>query len=130
MEEKQTEVTADDTVKSGQENHNSDALHPKAKPLTKKVFSRKLYELLIYIYGAIAMLLTSRFLFSLLGARQIAPFVEFVYQLSTPLMIPFMNMFGIVQSGPYRIEFEVIVALVVYGLIMYGVAQLVRILFD
>ena len=112
--------------------HKTEGLKNEVKPpaVSKKVFSRKVYELLIYTYGAIAMMLVSRFLFSLLGARQVAPFVEFVYQLSTPLMIPFMNMFGLVQSGPYRIEFEVIVALVVYGLILYGIAQLVRIIFD
>ena len=96
----------------------------------KKKFSKKVYELFLYFYGAVAFLLISRFTFSLFGARQIAPFVEFVYSLSNPLMMPFSNMFGLVQSGPYRIEFEVLVALAVYALVFYGIGRLVQIILD
>lgn len=96
----------------------------------KKALSKKMQEITIYIYGAISVLLFSRFIFSLVGARQVAPYVEFVYQLTTPIMIPFSNMFGINQSGQYRIEFEVLVALLVYALIFYGIGRLARIIFD
>jgi hypothetical protein len=45
-------------------------------------------------------------------------------------MFPFTNMFGKQpQFAQYRIDFEVIVALVVYALVFLGLSKLVRILF-
>lgn len=97
--------------------------------ISRKSLARKMNEVLIYFYAAIAVLLLARFIFSMVGARHVAPVVDFVYQLSYPLMLPFANMFGIIQSGPYRLEFEVFVALVIYAVIFFGVAKLIDIIF-
>lgn len=97
----------------------------------RKVISQKVQRIIIYTYAAVAMLLFTRFLLSLLAANIEAPFVNFIYQLSMPLMLPFANMFGPVpQTGIHRIEFEVLVALLIYALLFFGIAKLINIIFD
>lgn len=97
----------------------------------RSVISQKTQQLFILIYTAMAVILSARFIFSLLGLTLTAPFVNFVYQLSQPFIGPFANMFGVtIQAGHSRIEFETLVALVVYALIFFGVAKLIGIIFD
>ena len=100
-------------------------------PVHKNAISQKTQQILIYLYSAISILLTFRFVLSMIGARQETPFVNFVYQLTVPFMIPFANMFGrALEAGRYRLEFEVLVALLVYAVVFYGIAKLVSIIFD
>jgi hypothetical protein len=97
----------------------------------KSVISQKVQQLLIFIYSAVSIILTGRFILSLLGVSQQTPFVSFVYQLTYPFMTPFANMFGRqLQAGQYRVEFEVLVALLVYALVFIGIAKLIGIIFD
>jgi len=108
----------------------SPPLQPPVFP-NKRIFSQKAQRVIIYTYIAIAILLLSRFLLSLLAANMAAPFVDFIYQLSAPLMLPFINMFGTApQVGVHRIEFEVLVALLIYALLFFGIAKLISIIFD
>ena len=90
----------------------------------------KVEQILIWIYFFIAALLLFRFVLSLFGASQGTLFVEFVFGLTSPFMFPFEGMFG----GPFGIEpfyfeFEIIFALIVYALVFFGIARLVRIIF-
>lgn len=102
---------------------------PPVKP--KNVISLKAQQFFIFLYTFIAVLLTFRFVLAFLGARQESPFVAMVYQLSVPFMLPFTNMFGrSLQVAQYRLEFEVLVALLVYAVVFYGIAKLVSIIFD
>lgn len=108
--------------------------HPPSPPqprTTQHAISAKVQQLLIYLYTFIAVILMFRFVFSLVGAREETPFVSFVYQLSIPFMIPFFNMFGRpLAVAQFRLEFEVLVALLVYAIVFFGVAKLVSIIFD
>lgn len=90
----------------------------------------KIEQLIIFTYFFIASILFFRFILSLFGANKTSPFVEFVYNLTEPFMFPFVGMFGRNPGiGTYRLEFEVIVALAVYALVMFGLMRLVRIIF-
>ena len=90
----------------------------------------KVEQLFIFIYVFIAALLLFRFVLSLFGASYETTFVSFVYDLTSPFMVPFEGMFGAPPGiGVYRVEFEVIVALIVYALLFFGLARLVRIIF-
>lgn len=94
------------------------------------VWVRKIEQLLIFIYLVVAALLLFRFVLSLFGANKEAIFVNFVYQLTTPFMFAFEGMFGHQpQVGTYILEFEVLVALLVYALVFVGLSRLVRIIF-
>ncbi len=90
----------------------------------------KAEQITLFTYFGVAALLLFRFVLSLFGASRTTPFVDFIFQLTTPFMIPFESMFG----GPkgyqnYQLEFEVLVALLVYGLVFFGLARLIKIIF-
>lgn len=90
----------------------------------------KIEQIILLLYFFLAIVLISRFGLSLLGAHREVVFVDFVYQLTTPFMFPFEGMFGgPVGSGGFKIEFEIIVALIIYGLVFFGISRLVKILF-
>jgi hypothetical protein len=89
----------------------------------------KIEQVIMLSYFFVAALLTFRFALGMFGARQ-SPFVEFVRALSIPFMIPFEGMFGATPSvGYYSIEFEALVAIIVYALVFFGLGRLVKILF-
>jgi len=89
----------------------------------------KIEQVIMLCYFFVAALLLFRFGLGMFGARQ-TPFVEFVRDITVPFMIPFEGMFGTTPSvGYYSIEFEVLVAIIVYAGVFFGLAQLVKILF-
>lgn len=102
-----------------------------APKLNKGELSQKVQQLFILFYTALSVVLTARFIFSLLGSNTSSPFVNFVYQISQPFITPFANMFGVsVQAGMHRVEFEDLAALLVYALVFFGLAKLLSIIFD
>lgn len=104
---------------------------PKKPLIEKSHVSRKAEEILMFSYFFVAAVLLFRFVLSLLGANRRSIFVDLIYQLASPFMIPFENMFGgPVGNAQFSIEFEVLFALVIYAVIFYGLARLVRIIFQ
>jgi|GEM_PF-3033081 hypothetical protein len=70
------------------------------------------------IFGFIELLLIARFILALLGANVSNALVAFVVNASTPLIIPFHNIFNIQTNyGAVRFELDTLVALIVYGVI-------------
>jgi len=122
-------------VKPNHQNPVADFLAPKTPPQTQPSsvtasIVEKVEQLIIFVYFFIASILFFRFVLSLFGASQRSPFVEFVYNLTEPFMVPFVGMFGRNPGvGEFRLEFEVLIALVVYALVMFGLTRLVRIIF-
>lgn len=80
-----------------------------------------------FIVGAIDIVIAARFLGKLLGASAQSAFVNFIYQVSGPLVAPFTGIFG--DSGTKTNTFETasLVALVVYAVIGWGLVVLIRI---
>jgi uncharacterized protein YggT (Ycf19 family) len=110
------------------ENNPSTISQPANKVLENIL--EKVEQLILFTYFFIASILFFRFILSLFGASRRSPFVEFVYNLTEPFMFPFVGMFGRTPGvGQYRLEFEVLVALAVYALVMFGLSRLVRIIF-
>lgn len=92
-------------------------------------FVNKIEQLFALFYVFVAALLLFRFGLGLFGAQR-APFVDFVFDISTPFMIPFSGMFGASPSvGYYTLEFEVLIAIAVYAIVFLGLGRLVKILF-
>jgi uncharacterized protein YggT (Ycf19 family) len=69
-------------------------------------------------------LLVIRFALRLLGANAEAGFASFIYRISTPLVAPFVGLFGTPPFNGMVLELEVLVAIVVYGLVGWGLAKL------
>ena len=78
-----------------------------------------------YIAGVILALLALRVVLLLLAANQGNPFVDFIYSLSNIFAWPFYGIFGYTpRYGEFYFEISTIVAMVVYALVAWGLAQL------
>jgi len=51
-------------------------------------------SLVSVIFGAIELVLGFRFVFLILGANPTAPFVDWIYDISTPFVAPFAGILG------------------------------------
>lgn len=80
-----------------------------------------------YIFGFIEVILGLRVILKLLGASSQAPFANWIYETSQPLLSPFQGMFpSSVLSGGFVIEPSTLFAILIYGLIGYGISELVE----
>jgi hypothetical protein len=77
--------------------------------------------------GVVDALLIIRFAFKLLGASTQASFVTFIYNLTQVFVAPFHGIFNTAASGRNVFEPETLVAIVIYSLVGWGLASLVRV---
>lgn len=79
-----------------------------------------------FIFGLIAVLLGLRFLLKLFSANPSASFVEWIYDMSQPLLNPFQGAFPAprLEDG-IIVEFTTLFALLVYGLIAFILAEVI-----
>lgn len=86
---------------------------------------------ILYVLGIIEVLLAFRFIFRILGANPVSAFVSFIYTLSGILTAPFTGIFQPYSSQGLssRSIFEpsIIVALLVYAIIAWGIIKLIKI---
>lgn len=77
-----------------------------------------------YIFGIIFALLAVRFLFRLLGANPSAPFTQFIYDLTAPLVAPFRGVFpaDTVQGNVF--DWSILLAMAVYWLVAIAFTRL------
>jgi hypothetical protein len=80
-----------------------------------------------FVVGAVEILVAARFLGKLFGASAHSAFVNFIYQVSGPLVAPFAGIFGDTGSKTNVFETASLVALVVYAVIGWGIVVLIRI---
>jgi uncharacterized protein YggT (Ycf19 family) len=72
------------------------------------------------------LVLGFRIILKLFGANPKAPFVNWVYQTSEPLLYPFRDIFPSPKlSGLFVLEFSALFALLVYSLLAYAITQLI-----
>ncbi len=73
-------------------------------------------------------LLAFRFVLSLFGANQTNAFANFIYDTSHPLVAPFFGLFNYTpQFGVSRFEFETLIAMLFYAVIIGIAVRLVSI---
>lgn len=87
-----------------------------------------IYHVVNFIVGLIQIILALRFILRLLGANPASGFTQFVYDISAPLMAPFVGIFGSSVTEGSVVEWSVLVAMAVYALISYIVLQVVSLL--
>lgn len=86
--------------------------------------SLMLYRIIWLIAGIIIALLALRIILLLLAANEGAPFVDFVYGLSSIFAWPFYGIFGYTPHyGQSVLEISSIVAIIVYALIAWGLGK-------
>lgn len=78
-----------------------------------------------FILGFVGLLLGLRLILKLFGANPAAPFVDWVYRTSSPLIEPFRGMFPHpILDGVFVIEFSTLFALLVFAFISYLIGEL------
>ena len=89
------------------------------------------HYIVFYILGVIEVLLAFRFVFKLLGANPQSGFVGFIYSISEIFVAPFFSIFKQVLSKgaevPSVLEPATLIAMFVYAVIFWGIAQLIKI---
>jgi len=81
-----------------------------------------------FIVGVVDIVIAARFLGKLLGASAQSAFVNFIYQVSAPLVAPFQGIFGDGGSKANSFETSDLVAIVAYAVIGWGLVMLIRII--
>jgi hypothetical protein len=80
-----------------------------------------------FLVGIVDIFIAARFLGKLLGASSHSAFVNFIYQVSSPMVAPFAGIFGNTGSNTNTFETASLVAIVVYAVIGWGLVVLIRI---
>jgi hypothetical protein len=86
-------------------------------------------QVIYFIFGLINVLLVMRFALLLLGANEVSPFVRLIYNLSRAFVLPFRGIFAEPDLGASVIEWAVLVGIVVYSLVAYGLARVVELIY-
>ncbi len=81
-----------------------------------------------FVVGVADILIAARFLGKLLGASSQSAFVNFIYQVSSPLVAPFKGIFANAGSSSNSFETASLVAIVVYAVLGWGLVMLIRII--
>lgn len=91
--------------------------------------ARLLKDLAQLVIGLVEVILVTRFILKLFGANPQATFVSWIYEMTQPLLTPFLMAFPTpsVQGG-YTLEFTTLFALFVYAFIGYLIQEILDIL--
>jgi hypothetical protein len=92
---------------------------------TRRQSSYRLMQAIYLVFGVVEALIAIRFVLRLLGANPDAGFAAFIYGITTPLVAPFVGLFGSPRSGGSVFELQSIVALIVYALVAWLIGRLV-----
>lgn len=82
---------------------------------------------LVYILTVVVeSLLVFRAVFKLFGASLTTSIVQLLYQVTDPLVRPFLAIFHVAHAGSYLIDWPTIVALFAYGVLGFILTELVH----
>jgi uncharacterized protein YggT (Ycf19 family) len=86
--------------------------------------AKLLKNFIVFVFSLVGILLLFRFALKFLGANQSAPFVEFIYENTQPLLAPFLYAFPTPSiSGRFVIEFTTLFAMFVYAFLSYIIEE-------
>src|SRR6266542_2390124 len=116
---RQTTVDDDQVIRS-------EHVHVPSEATRRAAMIARSKQIIYFIFGIINVLLLLRFIFLALGASQASPFVNFIYGLSRPFVLPFQGIFGEPTFGDAVLEWASLVAIAIYMLIAYGLARVLE----
>jgi hypothetical protein len=91
---------------------------PSTKPLYRGT------QIVWYFLGILEAILAFRFVLKLLGANPNAGFTSFIYGISKPFAVPFLNVFKVTKVQGSVFEWTTILAMLVYWLVAWGIIRL------
>jgi hypothetical protein len=84
----------------------------------------KTIDLCWYILGVLEVVLAARIFFELTAANSAAGFVKFIFGISGPFAWPFNGIFPIPRDGNNAFDTNIIIAMVVYAIVAWGITRL------
>ncbi|MCJ7688591.1 MAG: YggT family protein [Clostridiaceae bacterium] len=97
----------------------------------EKLKTIKIKKIIYYILGILEVLFGFRFVFKILGANPGSTFVSSIYSITKLFLTPFSGIFKeVVSKGSETqsvLEPPLIIAMIVYALLAWGIAKLVDI---
>ena len=81
-------------------------------------------QIVYTIGGIIEALIVIRLILKLLAANPDAGFSSFIYGITNPLVAPFQGVFATPQSHGSILDMAAILAIIVYALLIWGIARL------
>lgn len=92
----------------------------------------RVQRIVYYVLGVLEVLLAFRLVFKLLGANPASPFVAFIYSLTQIFIYPFTGIFPAAAANGLEaqaiLEPTTIIAMIVYGVIAWGIVKLIGIM--
>jgi len=99
----------------------------RVSPTGQAGYNFRLAAVVWFIVGVVDIFVAARFLGKLFGASAQSAFVNFMYQVSSPMVAPFTGIFGDTGTKTNTFETASLVAIVVYAVIGWGIVALIRI---
>lgn len=93
---------------------------------TRRPIESIIMSVVYFLFSVIIALLAMRFALLLFGANEAAPFVQFIYAVTAPLMAPFFAVFGRTQIEGAVFEWSALLAMAVYALLAWALTSLIE----
>jgi hypothetical protein len=85
-------------------------------------------RVILYLLDVLEILLAFRFFLRLLAANPLSPFVQFIYTVTEPFVFPFRGIFPQIAARGSVLEWAVLLAMIVYAIVAWGIVRLIWIL--
>ncbi len=86
-------------------------------------------QLIWWLFGLLEAILALRFIFKLIGVNAANSFASILYIVSDFFLKPFSSLTGTPAASGMVFEFSTLLAMVIYGLVGWGLERLVNVLF-
>lgn len=101
---------------------------PPQKSFEKKKVIFRTHQIIWYILGLVEILLGFRITLKALGANPGSGFTSFIYDITSPLALPFQGIFNTSASGGSVFEWSTLVAALVYAIVAYGIVYFIQLM--
>ena len=108
----------------------SEHVHMPSEATKRAATIARTKQIIYFVFGMINILLLLRFIFLALGASEASPFVNFIYALSRPFVLPFQGIFGEPTLGGSVLEWASLVGIAIYMLLAYGLARVIELIYS
>ncbi|MCJ7696216.1 MAG: YggT family protein [Anaerolineaceae bacterium] len=95
----------------------------------QRVASFKVTQIIWWLLGFIEAVLALRFIFKLVGVNPANSFGSFLYNVTDFLVKPFASLTGAPAAAGMVFEFSTLLAMLIYGLVGWGIERLIYVLF-
>ena len=95
----------------------------------QRIFTFKITQLIWLLFGSLEVLIALRILLKLISANPGSPIVALIYGFTSLFLFPFAGMTATPAAGGMVLELSSVFAMMIYGLIAWGVERIVWIIF-